>query len=205
MKPTTVFFVRHGQVYNPKDIVYLRSPRFRLSEHGVQEVETTARYLQKEPIRTIYSSPMLRARQTAKIIQNYHPTAPLHISRYINELRSSWQGSSRDAMSQIDWNFYDNRQHADDETREDVLARVQKQVRLTLRRNAGESVVWVAHGDVVIITTLWGKGIPLSALSNYKGANYIGHASVTKFVFEPGHELPVSIEYVDPNKESTHH
>ena len=122
MKPTTVFFVRHGEVYNPKDIVYLRSPRFRLSERGVQEVETTARYLQKEPIRAIFSSPMLRARQTAKIIQNYHPTAPVHISRYINELRSSWQGASRDAISQIDWNFYDNRQHPNDETREDVLA-----------------------------------------------------------------------------------
>ena len=202
MKPTTVFFVRHGEVYNPKDIVYLRSPRFRLSERGVQEVETTARYLRKEPISVIYSSPMLRARQTAKILQNYHPTAPIHISRYINELKSSWQGSSRDAMNQIDWNFYDNRQHPADETREDVAARVQQQARQTLRRHGGESVVWVAHGDVVIIATLWGKGLPLTDLAKYKGANYIGHASVTKFVFEPGRELPVSVEYVDPNKES---
>ena len=78
----------------------------------------------------------------------------------------------------------------------------QQQARLTLRRHAGESVVWVAHGDVVIIATLWGRGMPLTELSNYKGANYIGHASVTKFVFEPGRDLPVSVEYVDPNKET---
>ena len=105
-------------------------------------------------------------------------------------------------MNALSWNFYDNRKQPDDESREDVLARVQRQVRLTLRRNAGEAVVWVAHGDIVIIATLWGKGQPLSALSNYKGANYIAHASVTKFVFEPGQELPVSVDYFDPNQVS---
>lgn len=200
MKATTVFFVRHGEVHNPNNIVYLRTPRFRLSERGRQEVETTAQFLRPEPIRMIYSSPMLRARQTAAVIQNYHPTAPLRISKYINELRSSYQGVSRSEMDALSWNFYDNRQQPEDESREDVLARVQQQVRLTLRRNAGESVVWVAHGDIVIIATLWGRGQALSALSNYKGANYIAHASVTRFVFEPGQELPASVDYFDPNQ-----
>ena len=202
MKPTTIFFVRHGEVHNPKDIVYLRTPRFRLSERGRQEVETTALFLRHEPIRMVYSSPMLRARQTAATIQNYHPTAPLRISKYINELQSSWQGVSRAEMDALSWNFYDNRRHPDDESREDVLARVQQQLRLTLRRHSGESVVWVAHGDIVIIATLWGRGLPLSALSNYKGANYIAHASVTKFVFEHGHEVPLSVEYFNPNQVS---
>lgn len=200
MKPTTIFFVRHGEVYNPKDIVYLRLPRMRLSERGVQEVEVTAKFLRREPIRLIYSSPMLRARQTARILQNYHPDAPVRISRFINELRSSWQGTSRAEMAKIDWDFYDNRRQPEDERREDVLARALKQVRLALRRNAGQSVVCVAHGDVVIITTLWGKGLPLAMLNTYKGSTYIAHGSVTKFVFEPGRELPVIVEYFDPNK-----
>jgi broad specificity phosphatase PhoE len=203
VKQTIVFFVRHGEVYNPKDIVYLRTPRFRLSEAGRQEVETTAQFLRNEPIRMIYSSPMLRARQSAVIIENYHPTAPIRISKYLNELKSSWQGVPRAAMEPINWNFYDNRHKPDDESREDVLARVQKQVRLTLQRNAGESVVWVAHGDIVIIATLWGRGRPLSELNNFKGTKYIGHGSVTRFIFEPGKELPVSVEYFDPNKEET--
>jgi broad specificity phosphatase PhoE len=202
MKTTTIFFVRHGEVYNPKDIVYLRTPRMRLSERGRQEVETTALFLRPEPIRMVYCSPMLRARQTGAIIQNYHPDAPIRISKYINELRSSFQGVPRAEMNALSWNFYDNRMHPDDESREDVLARVQRQIRLTLRRNAGEAVVWVAHGDIVIIATLWGRGQPLSALSNYKGANYIAHASVTRFVFEPGQELPVSVDYFDPNQVS---
>ncbi len=103
-------------------------------------------------------------------------------------------------MDKLDWNFYDHRRQADDETREDVLARALKQVHLTLKRNCGQSVVWVAHGDVVIITTLWAKGMPLTMLNTYKGSTYIAHGSVTKFVCEPGRELPVSVEYLDPNK-----
>lgn len=200
MKPTIIFFVRHGEVYNPKDIVYLRSPRYRLSARGRQEVETTAQFLRHEPIRMLYSSPMLRARQTAAIIQNYHPTAPLRISKYINEIRSSWQGSTRSEMDAIGWDFYGNRREPDDESREDVLARVQALVRHTRRHNAGESVVWVAHGDVVILTTLWGRGLPLSANNTYRGTSYIAHASVTKFVFEPDRELPVSVDYFNPNQ-----
>jgi broad specificity phosphatase PhoE len=200
VKQTTVYFVRHGEVYNPKDIVYLRTPRVHLSERGVQEVEATAQFLRHEPVRMIYSSPMLRARQTAAIIQNFHPAAPVHISKFINEIKSSWQGTPRTEMDAINWNFYDNRQNPDDESRENVLARIQKQVRLTLRRNAGESVVWVAHGDIVIIASLWGRGQPLSAIDNYRGPTYIGHASVTRFVFEPGRDLPVSVDYFEPNK-----
>ena len=202
MKPTTIFFVRHGEVNNPKDIVYLRTPRFALSERGRAEVETTAQYLRAEPIRVVYSSPMLRARQTAAIIQNYHPTAPIRISKYINEIRSSWQGISRTEMNALGWDFYGNRRQPTDESREDIVERVQRLVRLTLRNHAGEKVVWVAHGDVVILMTLWGRGLPLTALSDYRGPAYIAHGSVTKFVFEPGRELPVRVEYVNPNEVS---
>ena len=91
-------------------------------------------------------------RQTAQIIGAYHPQAPIHIAKYLNEIQTAYQGTSRDEVSKIDWNFYDNRLQESDETREQVLARVQKQLRLTLRRHAGQKVVWVAHGDLVIMT-----------------------------------------------------
>jgi broad specificity phosphatase PhoE len=199
MKQTTLYFVRHGEVYNPKDILYARLPRFRLSERGVQEAETTAKYLKPRPITTLYSSPMLRARQTAKIIQNYHPAAPLHISRRLIEVKTSYQGEPRAVMQEIGWDFYDNRRQPDDETREDILARMLKELAVTRAKHAGQEVVWVAHGDPVIILTLWGKGRPLTDLANYKGHTYIGHGSVTTFTFEPGQALPVNVEYTSPN------
>lgn len=199
MKPTTLHFVRHGEVYNPKDILYARLPRFRLSERGVHEAEAAAQYLKPHAITAVYSSPMLRARQTAKIIQNYHPAAPLCISRRLTEVKTSYQGEPRAAMQAIDWNFYDNPRQPDDETRDDVLARLLKELAVTRAKHAGQEVVWVAHGDPVIILTLWGKGRPLTDLANYRGHTYIGHASVTTFTFEPGQALPVNVEYTNPN------
>jgi broad specificity phosphatase PhoE len=199
MKSTTLFFLRHGEVHNPQDILYARLPRFRLSERGRQEAEITAKFLRHEPIRVIYSSPMLRARQTAKIVQNYHPDAPVRVSQQLIEVKTSYQGSPRAEMQKIDWDFYTHRRDGD-ESLDGILARLRKQLDLTLKRHHGEKVVWVAHGDPVIIFTLWGQGRPLTDIRTYKGATYIGHASVTQFVFEPGRELPVSVEYFDPNK-----
>lgn len=199
MKPTTIFFLRHGEVHNPQDVLYARLPRFRLSERGKQEAATTAKFLRREPIRALYSSPMLRARQTAKIVQNYHPDAPLRISKHLLEVKTSYQGSPRMELQKINWDFYNQRRDGD-ESRDDVLARLLQQLQLTLKRHHGEQIIWVAHGDPVIFFTLWGQGRPLTDVRIYKGATYIGHASVTKFVFEQGRELPVSVEYFDPNK-----
>ncbi len=205
MQPTTIYFVRHGEVLDRKSIVYARLPRFRLSERGLKEAEITAQFLKRERIGVIYSSPMLRARQTAQIIGSYHPDAPLHRSTYLNEIKTGYQGVTRAEMQKIDWDFYGKPLSADDETREQILARLQQQLRLTLRRHAGQKVVWVAHGDLVIIFTLWGRGQPLTELQQFKGANYIGHASVTKFVFDAAHTLPISVEYFDPPKEASPH
>ena len=66
---TIIYFVRHGKVYNPTDILYGRLPRFGLAEEGIQQIEQTATYLKQEAIDVLYSSPLLRAKQTAEIIQ----------------------------------------------------------------------------------------------------------------------------------------
>lgn len=199
MKSTTLFFVRHGEVHNPNEVLYGRLPRFRLNENGVRQAQTTAKFLRRERVSVIYSSPMLRARQTAKLLQNYHPAAPVRYTQNLIEVKTSYQGSPRSEMQKINWDFYSHRKPGD-ESLEDILARLQKQLRITLRQHHGEKAIWVAHGDPVIIFTLWGQQRPLSDLRMFKGHTYIGHASVTKFVFEQGRELPVSVEYFDPNK-----
>src|SRR5438874_3906508 len=74
---TTLLLMRHAEVHNPEDILYGRLPRFGLSELGKQQAEVTARALAEEPISTFYTSPQLRARQTARILAAPHPGATL--------------------------------------------------------------------------------------------------------------------------------
>ena len=69
---TTILLVRHADVHNPADVVYGRLPRFGLSSVGREEATRTAATLAGEPLAAIYSSPQLRARQTAETIAAHH-------------------------------------------------------------------------------------------------------------------------------------
>ena len=60
-------FLRHGEVENKKDIFYGSLPGFKLRKKGEQQALSAANYIVKNfEIKYIYSSPLLRARQTAE-------------------------------------------------------------------------------------------------------------------------------------------
>ena len=65
---TVLHLVRHGQVENPRKIVYGRQRGWRLSERGRAEAEAVARHLAGRPITRVYTSPLERAVQTATVI-----------------------------------------------------------------------------------------------------------------------------------------
>ena len=68
MKPSTpsVFLVRHGEVQNPRHVVYADLPRFVLSPNGRRQARLTADRLPSGA--TIVTSPLDRAVETAEII-----------------------------------------------------------------------------------------------------------------------------------------
>ena len=64
-----LFLVRHGEVFNPKQIIYGKIPGYFLSDKGCQDIKNTAEKLgENGPFELIYASPMDRTRQSAKII-----------------------------------------------------------------------------------------------------------------------------------------
>src|SRR5947209_20583375 len=74
---TDIYVVRHAHVHNPHDILYGRLPRFRLSELGLEQARKVADFLSGRNIEAIYSSPLLRARQTAEMIAQSLPGVPM--------------------------------------------------------------------------------------------------------------------------------
>jgi broad specificity phosphatase PhoE len=63
---TVVHLLRHGEVDNPRGILYGRLPGFRLSDIGVKMAERVASTLENRDIIHLVSSPLERAQQTAK-------------------------------------------------------------------------------------------------------------------------------------------
>ena len=154
---TRLLFVRHAEVHNPRNVVYGRLPRFRLSARGREQAQLIAECLADQPIAAIYTSPLLRARQTADAIAAQHPGVPLRRNALLAEIRTGWQGTPNKEVPK-GTSFYVDRKHETDEVVEDVLARQRRLVRLLLRWHRDQTVICVGHADPIAIFTLWAGG-----------------------------------------------
>ena len=198
---TRIDFVRHAQVHNPDDILYGRLPRFRLSEAGRGQAEVTAEILGKAPIKAIYSSPQLRARQTAAAIAEHHPGVTVRRSHLLAEVLTGWQGRRHAELEAINFDFYANPLNHEDEAIEDLWHRINRFVRTVRRRHTGAAVVAVTHGDLVALARGGFRGLPIDVSSIRRPHPYPGHGSITRLTFGPEHQdtYPISVDYFDPN------
>lgn len=180
-----IFFVRHGEVHNPGAIFYGRLPRFRLSDEGRAQAAAAARDLAAEPLAAVYTSPLLRARQTGAIIAGAHAGVPIRRAADILEIRSRRQGELVAGLDADRWNFYEPPKYADDETIAEIAARIERFGALMLRRHPGRAVAAVTHGDVVAIARARFAGMPL-ALDSIRGAYYPATASILRVTLGRG-------------------
>lgn len=192
---TTIDLIRHADVHNPDDVFYGRLPRFRLSRLGREQAARTAAVLAALPVAAVYTSPLLRARQTAAIIAATHPARPPVVrSRLLIEVRSHWQGRPSAALAAIGFDFYAHAA-AGDETIPEIFARMERLVRRLLRRHAGGHVVCVSHADPIAIASAGFAGRPLVSASIRGRADYPAKGSITRLVFA-GPDLAPVITYL---------
>ncbi|MBI2411201.1 MAG: histidine phosphatase family protein [Candidatus Kerfeldbacteria bacterium] len=87
---STFYLVRHVQYSNSEKISPGRLP-LELSEHGIEQARILQQFFQDKHIETIYSSPVLRCKQTAEIIAA--STIPIHYDIRLAEIFSANQGN----------------------------------------------------------------------------------------------------------------
>jgi len=159
---TSISFVRHGQVYNPYNLFYGRSDGFPISELGRQQALVARDFLERLPISAFYSSPMLRARQTAEIILEPHEGASLIVDELLNETKSPYDGQPSSVVEALNWDIYAG-VGIEYEQPQDVLSRGLKFIDNVLRDHPGQHVVAVTHRDLIVFLFLWHKGQPITA------------------------------------------
>ena len=183
---TDIYVVRHAHVHNPNDILYGRLPRFRLSELGVKQAGKLASFLAGRPIESIYSSPLLRARQTAAVIAQSLPPVPVHHSSLILEVRTGYQGQPN-AILKPGFSFYEPLVAESDESMEAVYARVSRFLRRVVTLHAGQAVVAVSHGDPIAIMRLGLLGMPLT-VHNLHSTVYPARGSINLVTLTPDND-----------------
>jgi broad specificity phosphatase PhoE len=200
---TTVWLARHGYVHNPKKVIYGRMPRFRLSERGVEEARAAGRMMSGMTLHAAYSSPLLRARQTAREILAFHPQLRLRQSPLLNEVFTAFEGKSSQVGDSRRDDYYTG-VGPPYEQPADIVHRVLAFFENARRRHAGKSVLAVTHGDIIIFTILWARGLAPSPENKtnphafgFKG--YPATGSLTAFIFrtDSQDELP-EVRHLQP-------
>lgn len=199
---TKITFIRHGEVHNPNKIYYGRFPRFRLSDTGRKQAAMTADYLRGECITAVYSSPMLRARQTAKAVTAVHPH-PLHISQLLNEAYTPYDGQSQQTLDAKNWDVYTGTP-ATYEQPIDITNRIARFIKRTRKRHEGQHIVAVTHADPFAFAVLWASNSPPSITGRKQltkvglADDFPGHAAAVTLTFNGKCERPTSFTYFNP-------
>ncbi len=190
---TTILLIRHADVFNPDNVIYGRLPHFRLSDYGQYFARKTATHLANMPIAAFYTSPLLRALQTTRILAAPHAGVPVRSTSRLSEVRSSWQGTRYNDLPP-DKTVYDLRREPTDESIDDVWQRMSATVRALAQQHADQTVACVSHGDPIKIATLGFQGRTLdgSAVREPDPAR----CSVTSLTFHAGADKP-AVAYED--------
>lgn len=72
---STVHVIRHGEVENPKKILYGRQPGWRLSERGREMADALGQWSKILDLGALFVSPLQRAQETAAPISSAHNLA----------------------------------------------------------------------------------------------------------------------------------
>jgi broad specificity phosphatase PhoE len=205
MSPTVIHMVRHGHVHNPERIFYGRLPRFRLSDSGREQARKAGRHLAARPVQAVFSSPMLRARQTAGEILKFFPTLKLRRSTLLNEVCTVFEGLPSEQVDRRNGGDIYTGADACFEQPVDVFERVVKFCLRMRSRFVGHHIVAVTHGDVITFAALWAMGWEVAPRNKTRlrqagyPASYPAHASITSFVFQTAssNERP-ALDYREP-------
>lgn len=96
-----ILFVRHGQTNCNVQKILQGQLDEALNSKGIEQSEETAEKLKDEKIDIIYSSPLIRARLTADIINKFHDVEVIEDDRLLEQNAGDATGRAEDRKSVV--------------------------------------------------------------------------------------------------------
>ena len=195
---TIVHLLRHGEVHNPKGILYGRLPGYRLSEDGVLMAKAAARWFAERDVVALFSSPMERAVQTAEPLAEAFGL-PVTVDERLIEADNHFEGLTfgvgkgslrRPEHWRYLWNPF---RPSWGEPYKEIARRMRSAVIRVREAARGHEAVCVSHQLPIWILRLHAEG---RRLWHHPVKRECGLASVTSLSFE-GERL-VEVSYAEP-------
>ena len=190
--------IRHGEVENPKGVVYGRLPGFNLSERGERQAKQSAQRLQDADLVAVWSSPLERAQQTARMIAEPHDLEVVTDDRLL-ESETTLEGLTRDAFHFFRspkhwWHFRNPMTPSWGESFASIRARMLEAVKEAASKAEGREIALVSHQTPVLVArlTLTRRRTP-----PWMGLTPCATGSITSLVFDDEGRV-VSASYFSP-------
>ncbi len=182
---TNFYFVRHGEVENSRGIWYGRLDGYPLSNNGKIQADLTADYLKTQYINELYSSPLLRSKQTAEIIA-LKLNLDIHYSNDLLEINSIYQGKKYSELSMMDYDIFSSSTNTiEAESMDHVVHRINNFLQETSKNK--QNITVVTHGDVIMMLKLLIQGLELNNNNLRKQTGtYVQNCEVWKLSYENG-------------------
>lgn len=167
---TIVYFVRHGEYEGQDKFVAFRAKGFPLNSRGKFQIKKITKNFSN--VAAIYSSPITRCLESAKIIGEILNLKVISDER-LTEVKSPFNGIERDKFLEIKGknSLYDlPAQIAKGETWEEIEERMKDFLKEILRVYKNKTVIAVSHADPIIILRahLTGKKLGIEVGEYYK-------------------------------------
>lgn len=175
MEPTRICLVRHGETaWNAEKRIQGQTD-IALDQTGLAQAAAAARWLSRQPVAALYSSDLLRAKQTAACIADAL-NLPLSLLPAVRERRYGvFEGMTYDEARiryPEDYHAFEVRDPdyafpGGGESLKQLHVRVTGQLQRLAADHAGQLVVLVTHGGVLDIVNRFVRGNPLELARDF--------------------------------------
>ena len=184
-----IILVRHGQTEWNATEKFRGRLDILLNETGMKQAELLGNYLVEEKIDIVYSSPLKRAVDTAKVIAD-RQNLEVNAIENINEINfGDWQGVSREEVKTSYPELYRDWRDTPEQVRmpggeslEEVRARAMPFIEDAIMRCGEGKLVFVSHRVVVKVIICALLGLDNSHFWNFR----IDTGGLTRFVLSDG-------------------
>lgn len=165
MVASRLHLVRHGEVHNPKRVLYGRLPDYHLSTAGRQMAHAAAEHVaaQDRPVAALYSSPLERAQESAEPFAERFGLTP-EIDIRLIEPTNVFEGTrmKRSLMNPVNWwHLRQPSLPSWGEPYTSIAERMLGMMAEAWRSVDGGDLVMVSHQAPIWITHLRVAGLPL--------------------------------------------
>lgn len=178
-KPARLWIVRHGETeYNAEDRWQGAGTDLPLNDRGRAQAEAVAARLADRDFAALYTSPMIRARQTAGAIARRTGLEPIEIEALREADHGHWEGKTKDEIL-ADWSAAWQAFEADPmgvrrpggESYGDTADRVWPALEAIAAGHPGQDVVVVTHGGPLRLVLSEALELPLTRRDEFGTEN----------------------------------